>query len=160
MKDDERDTPLALAPARTFVRYEPLGVVLIFGSWNYPYVVNLKALCQAITAGNCAVIKPSEMAPASSAAIKKLVEKYLDPACFAVIEGGIEIASKICNYKWDLICFTGSTPKGKLVAEAAGRNLIPCILELGGKCPAIVDVTADVDFAAGKVASARFSNSG
>jgi acyl-CoA reductase-like NAD-dependent aldehyde dehydrogenase len=77
-----------------------------------------------------------------------------------VIEGGVEIASRICNYPWDLICFTGSTQKGKLVAEAAGKNLIPCILELGGKCPAVVDVTADIDFAAGKVAMARFGNSG
>jgi aldehyde dehydrogenase (NAD+) len=92
--------------------------------------------------------------------MKKLVEKYLDADCFTVIEGGVEIASKICDYKWDLICFTGSTQKGKLVAEAAGRNLIPCILELGGKCPAVVDVTADIDFAAAKVVSARFSNSG
>ena len=100
------------------------------------------------------------MAPASSAVIKKLVDRYLDNACYAVIEGGIEIAGKICNYQWDLICFTGSTQKGKLVAEAAGRNLIPCILELGGKCPAVVDVSADVDFAASKVANARFSNSG
>ena len=98
MKDDSRDTPLMLAPAKTFVRYEPLGVVLIFGSWNYPYVVNLKPLCQAITSGNCAVIKPSEMAPVSSAAIKKLVDNYLDPECFAVIEGGVEVASKICYY--------------------------------------------------------------
>jgi acyl-CoA reductase-like NAD-dependent aldehyde dehydrogenase len=100
------------------------------------------------------------MSPESSTVIRKLVENYLDKDCYAVIEGGIDIASRICNYKWDLICFTGSTPKGKLVAEAAGRNLIPCILELGGKCPAIVDVTADVDFAAGKVAGARFTNSG
>jgi aldehyde dehydrogenase (NAD+) len=69
MKDDVRDTPLMLAPAKTMVKYEPLGVALIFGSWNYPYVVNLKPLCQAITAGNCAVIKPSEMAPVSSGMI-------------------------------------------------------------------------------------------
>jgi len=149
-----------LAPAKTMVRYEPLGVVLIFGSWNYPYVVNLKPLCQAITSGNCAVIKPSEMSPASSTVIKKLVEKYLDRECYAVIEGGVEIASKICGYPWDLICFTGSTMKGKLVAEAAGKNLIPCILELGGKCPSVVDVTADINFAANKVAFGRFNNSG
>ena len=98
MKDEARDTPLTLAPAKTMVRYEPLGVALIFGSWNYPYVVNLKPLCQAITSGNCAVIKPSEMSPASSTVIKKLVEKYLDRDCFAVIEGGVEIAAKICDY--------------------------------------------------------------
>lgn len=109
MKDDERDTPLMFAPARTYVKYEPLGVALIFGSWNYPFVVTLKPLCQAITTGNCAVIKPSEMAPASSAIVKKLVDKYLDTTCIQVIEGGPEVAAKISNYPWDLICFTGST---------------------------------------------------
>jgi aldehyde dehydrogenase (NAD+) len=160
MRDEMRDTPLMLAPAKTMVRYEPLGVALIFGSWNYPYVVNLKPLCQAITSGNCAVIKPSEMSPASSTVIRKLVEKYLDKDCFAVIEGGVEIAAKICHYPWDLICFTGSTMKGKLVAEAAGKNLIPCILELGGKCPSVVDTSADINFAANKVAFGRFNNSG
>ena len=77
-----------------------------------------------------------------------------------MIEGGPEIAAKISNYPWDLICFTGSTQKGKLVAEAAAKNLIPCILELGGKCPLVVDISADVDFAASKVAGGRFSNSG
>lgn len=148
------------APAKSLVRYEPLGVALIFGSWNYPYVVNLKPLSQAITTGNCAVIKPSEMAPASSAVIKQLVDNYLDRDCFQVIEGGVEIAAKISNYPWDLICFTGSTEKGRLVAAAASKNLIPCILELGGKCPVVVDDSADVDFAAAKIVFARFNNSG
>jgi aldehyde dehydrogenase (NAD+) len=160
MKDVELDTPLLLAPSKTRIRYEPLGVVLIYGSWNYPYVVTLKPICQAITAGNCAIIKPSEMAPHASAVIKTLVEKYLDPDCFAVIEGGPEVAMEVQKHPFDLICFTGSTQKGKLVAEAAAKNLIPCILELGGKCPCIVDVSADIDFAAAKIAMARFSNSG
>lgn len=133
---------------------------MIFGSWNYPYVVTLKPLCQAITSGNSAVIKPSEMAPHASAVVKKLVDKYLDNDCYKVIEGGVEVAAKICHYPWDLICFTGSTIKGKLVAEAAAKNLTPCILELGGKCPAVVDESADLDFAAGKIAFARFNNSG
>ena len=100
------------------------------------------------------------MSPESSAVIRKLVEKYLDNDCFAVIEGGVEIASRICNYPWDLICFTGSTMKGKLVAEAAGRNLVPCILELGGKCPAVVDDSASIGFAAQKIAFGRLNNSG
>lgn len=100
------------------------------------------------------------MAPHASACVKKLVENYLDKECFKVIEGGVEIASKICNYPWDLICFTGSTIKGKLVAEAAAKNLVPCILELGGKCPAIVDESANIEFAAAKIAFARFNNSG
>lgn len=100
------------------------------------------------------------MAPASSAILKKLVENYLDTNCFAVIEGGVEIAAKICDYTWDMICFTGSTQKGKLVAAAAAKNLIPCVLELGGKCPAVVDTSADLDFTACKIAWARFQNSG
>ncbi len=110
------ETPLRLAPASTKVRYEPLGVVLIFGSWNYPYLVTLKPLITAICSGNCAVIKPSEMSPNASAVTKKLINTYLDKDCFDVIEGGVEIAERICSYPWDLICFTGSTPKGKLVA--------------------------------------------
>ena len=116
MKDVACDTPLMLAPCKTMIRYEPLGVALIFGSWNYPYMVTIKPLCQAIATGNCAVIKPSEMAPNSSRVIKELVEKYLDRECFAVIEGGPEVAAEIGNHYWDLICFTGSTQKGKLVA--------------------------------------------
>jgi aldehyde dehydrogenase (NAD+) len=151
---------MTLAPASCKIRYEPLGVTLIFGSWNYPYVVTLKPLVQAISAGNCAVIKPSEMAPNASAAIKKLVDKYLDNECIRVIEGGVDIASKICGYPWDLIVFTGSSEKGKLVAAAAAKNLVPCILELGGKCPTVVDESADIDFAAQKIVFARFNNSG
>lgn len=100
------------------------------------------------------------MAPHCSAVLKVLVETYLDKDCFAVLEGGVEVASQICNYPWDLICFTGSTIKGKLVAEAAAKNLVPCILELGGKCPCVVDESADIDFAAAKVCFARFNNSG
>ena len=100
------------------------------------------------------------MAPASAAVVRKIVEKYLDSRCFKVIEGGPEVAAKITTYPWDLICFTGSTEKGKLVAQAAAKNLVPCILELGGKCPVVVDTSADIDFAANKICFARFNNSG
>ena len=100
------------------------------------------------------------MGPYSSNAIKALIDNYLDNDCFAVIEGGIEIAIEITKHPWDLICFTGSTMKGKLVAEAAAKNLVPCILELGGKCPAIVDTSANIDLAARKIVFGRFTNSG
>ena len=100
------------------------------------------------------------MAPNASRVIKELVERYLDKDCIAVIEGGPEIAIEIQKHHVDLICFTGSTQKGKLVAEAAGRQLIPCIMELGGKCPAVIDTSANLDVAAAKVAFARFNNSG
>ena len=100
------------------------------------------------------------MAPKTSQAIKKLVENYLDTECFAVIEGDHLVAAEITTYPWDLICFTGSTQKGKLVAEAAAKNLVPCILELGGKCPIIVDESANIDQAAFKISFGRFTNSG
>ena len=86
------------------------------GSWNYPYVVTLKPLAQAIAAGYCVMIKPSEMSPASTKIIKSLVENYLDPECYSVIEGGPEVACAITQFKFDMICFTGSTDKGRLVA--------------------------------------------
>lgn len=100
------------------------------------------------------------MAPRSSAVMKELVEKYLDKECFAVIEGGPEVCIELQKHHVDLICFTGSTQKGKLVAEAAGRHLTPCILELGGKCPAVIDVGCNMDLAVSKISLARFVNSG
>lgn len=92
MEDTLLDSPLLVAPCSTKVRYEPMGTVLVFGSWNYPYTVTLKPLGNAIMAGNCCVIKPSELSPTSSAAMKKFVEKYLDTSCYAVIEGGMDVA--------------------------------------------------------------------
>jgi len=100
------------------------------------------------------------MSPCSSAAVRKLVENYLDRDAYSVIEGGPEVAIEITKHKFDFICFTGSTMKGKLVAEAAAKNMTPCLMELGGKCPAIVDESANIDFAASKIAFARFNNSG
>ena len=109
MQDEYFDPPLLLAPMSQKIKWEPLGVVLVFGSWNYPYVVNLKPLIQAIATGNCCIVKPSEFSPISSAAIKKLVEKYLDPRCFRVILGDAQVAISLNKLKFDLICFTGST---------------------------------------------------
>lgn len=86
---------MQFSPSSSMIRYEPLGVVLIYGSWNYPFVVTLKPLCQAITAGNCALIKPSELAPNASRVIRDLVHNYLDKSCFDVIEGGPEVAIEV-----------------------------------------------------------------
>jgi aldehyde dehydrogenase (NAD+) len=151
---------LAAAPGKSRIHHEPLGVVLIYGAWNFPILLSIAPLIQAIATGNAAVVKPSEMAPACSAIIKVLVETYLDTDLYRVIEGGPEIAMVIGDHPWDMIVFTGSTMKGKLVAAAAAKNLVPCIMELGGKCPIIVDETANLILAADKVCFARFSNSG
>lgn len=94
-KEESIDTELTFAPAYSTIKWEPLGVALIFGSWNYPYFVTLKPLAQAIAAGNCAIIKPSEFSPATSDAMLKLVTNYLDPECFKVILGGTDVAIAI-----------------------------------------------------------------
>ena len=117
-------------------------------------------MINAITAGNCCFVKPSEMCPETSNVMKKLVDKYLDNEAFAVVNGGMQLAKKMNCQKFDLICFTGSTFVGKLVATEAGKNLVPCILELGGKCPFIVDRDADINCAAFKCMSLKTSNSG
>jgi aldehyde dehydrogenase (NAD+) len=105
-------------------------------------------------------LKPSEVAPNVSAVIKKFMEKYLDQDYIRCIEGGIDVAVELNKQKLDLICFTGSTMVGKIIAGVAAKNLTPCILELGGKCPAIVHETADIGSAVDKICSAKFSNSG
>lgn len=129
-------------------------------AWNYPLMGSITPLANAIGAGNMAIIKPSEIAKSSSKVIKKLVEKYLDQKAYKVIEGDVEVSKEIITKKFDLIIFTGSPEKGKIVASEAGKNLTPCILELGGKCPCIVDKSAFIDYAASKVLFARFANCG
>ena len=116
MSDHPEEYEIIAAPANVFTRYEPLGVVAVIGSWNAPIVTTLKPLMQAITAGNCAIVKPSEMAPHSSAAMKKLIDEYLDSDCYVCIEGGVDIAVAVNNLPLDLICFTGSTTVGRIIA--------------------------------------------
>jgi aldehyde dehydrogenase (NAD+) len=159
-KDEKRQTPMMIAPGSSKVINEPLGVVLIMSAWNFPLVTSFCPLAAAIAAGNSAIIKPSEMAPHTAALVGTLISKYLDSGCFSVITGGPEVAQSIVQAKFDMIVFTGSPQKGKLVAEAAAKNLIPCILELGGKCPVIVDDSADIDHAAKKIVFGRYTNSG
>lgn len=154
------DVELLMFPARNEIQYEPMGVVGIYGTWNVPMTVTLKPMINAIAAGNCCMIKPSEMSPQVAIMIKKLCDKYLDNKAIAVINGGPQLAMKMNTQKFDLICFTGSTFVGKIVATEAAKNLVPCLLELGGKCPMIVDEGADLTNAATKCAFAKTINSG
>ena len=163
MKDEHIDTEMlqyTTCAAKTTIRYEPLGVVGVFGAWNYPYNLTMGPLLQAIVAGNCCLVKPSEHSPATSALIKTIVERYMDHDAIACVEGGIEVAVALNKKKLDLICFTGSTFVGKIVAGEAAKNLTPCILELGGKCPTIVDQGVDLSNAVHKICSTKFQNSG
>ena len=116
MEEVHADPSIIFAPCSSYVRYEPLGVALVMGSWNFPYFVTLKPLVMAIAAGNCCMIKPSELGPNSANAMKILIEKYLDQRCYKVVLGGAETSILLTSLKFDLICFTGSTQKGKLVA--------------------------------------------
>lgn len=160
MKGTCVDTPMYLGPAKSRIIYEPRGIVAILGSWNYPIYTVLSPLVNAIAAGNTAIIKPSELSPFICKKLINFLRANHDSDSYFMLEGQIEVAKALTNAKVDMICFTGSTEKGKLVAEAAAKNLVPCLLELGGKSPLVVDSSASVSFAAKKIAMAKFVNSG
>ena len=154
------DTSVPIGPGKSYVIPEPYGIALVMSAWNYPLFTLIPPAATAIAAGNCVVVKPSEMAPHTSKVVVELFEKYLDKDCFRVIEGQVEVAKAITREKFDVIVFTGSPEKGKLVAKAAAENLVPCVLELGGKNPTIVDRDANLDNAAMRIVSSRFINAG
>ena len=153
-------TPMLALPARSFIVPEPLGVALIIGPWNYPVQLVLAPLVGAIAAGNCAVIKPSEMAVHSAAALARHLPDYLDPECIAVIEGGAAETEALLAERWDKIFYTGGGHVGRIVMAAAARHLTPVTLELGGKSPAIVLEDANIGAAARRIVWGRFLNAG
>lgn len=160
MKPRRVPTPITLLGATSRVVHEPKGVVLIISPWNFPYNLTLGPLVSAIAAGNCVMIKPSEMTPASTAQMKRMLGGLFAEDEVAVIEGDASVASELLKLKFDHIFFTGSPSVGKVVMKAAAEHLTSVTLELGGKSPVIVDRTADLDEAAGKVAWGKFLNSG
>jgi acyl-CoA reductase-like NAD-dependent aldehyde dehydrogenase len=160
MKPLRARTPFLLLPGRTTTRFEPLGVGLIIGAWNYPIQLILSPLIAALSAGNAAVLKPSEISPASAAALAELVPQYLDRDAVSVVTGGIPETTTLLEQRWDHIFFTGAPPIGKIVMAAAAKNLTPVVLELGGKSPAIVDESADLAVATRRIAHGRWLNAG
>lgn len=140
-------TPLGAYPGTSSVKPQPRGVVLVMGSWNFP-ISTITPFVSAIAAGNAVIIKPSEFAPATSRAFKAFFEKYLDRRYYRCIQGAVKTSIKLTGTAFDMICFTGSTFTGKLIAKAASEHLTPLILELGGKCPTVVDRTANLQLAA------------
>jgi aldehyde dehydrogenase (NAD+) len=153
-------TPLIMAPGRTEIRFDPLGVGLIIGAWNYPIMLSLSPLVAAIAGGNAAVIKPSEVSPACAEVIAKLVPQYLDTQAFSVVEGGVPETTALLKQPWDHIFFTGGPPIGKVVMTAAAKHLTPVVLELGGKNPTIVHESADLRVTARRIAQGRWMNAG
>src|SRR5712692_2121071 len=153
-------TPLVLAPSHGHVRFDPLGVGLIIGTWNYPLMLTLSPLVAAISAGNAAVIKPSEVSAATAEVIAGFVPQYLDRKAFSVVLGGVPETTALLEQEWDHIFFTGGTTVAKLVMTAAARRLTPVVLELGGKNPTIVHSSANLRVAAHRIAFGRWFNSG
>jgi len=160
MKPERVRTSLAAWPGRSYICREPLGVTLIIAAWNYPFHLVVLPLIGAIAAGNCVMLKPSEVAPQVSAFIAKWIPKYLDPSAIQVTEGGVLETTALLEQQWDHIFFTGSGTVGRVVMEAAAKHLTPVTLELGGKSPCIVDESADLDSAAKRIVYGKFLNAG
>jgi aldehyde dehydrogenase (NAD+) len=152
--------PLPFKPGSARIVSQPLGVVLVIAPWNYPVQLSLGPMVAALAAGNTVVLKPSELAPATSAALAELVPTYLDGRAVAVVEGDAEVAQELLAQRFDHILYTGGREVGKIVMRAAAEHLTPVTLELGGKSPAIVAGDADVDIAAHRIAWGRFANAG
>jgi aldehyde dehydrogenase (NAD+) len=160
MRPERVRTSWVAMPGRSYIYREPLGVTLIIGAWNYPVHLVLLPLVGAIAAGNCVVLKPSEVAPNVSALLAKWVPKYLDPKAIQVVEGGVPETSALLREKWDHIFYTGNGTVGSIVMQAAAKHLTPVTLELGGKSPCIVDESADLDLAAKRIVYGKFFNAG
>ncbi|MBQ7309501.1 MAG: aldehyde dehydrogenase [Clostridia bacterium] len=153
-------TPLAQFPAKSYTKAVPRGNVLIMSPWNYPVLLTLSPLADAIAAGNTAIIKPSAYAPASSALVEKIITETFPEEYIAVITGGRQENADLLKKKFDLIFFTGSKNVGKEVLRHAAETLTPTVLELGGKSPCIVDSTAKIPLAAKRIVFGKFLNCG
>jgi aldehyde dehydrogenase (NAD+) len=154
------DTPLALMGARGWMQAEPKGVCLVIAPWNYPFYLAIDPLISALAAGNCVIIKPSEMTSGVAALLSRMAQEVFDPAEVAVVEGDKDVATELLKLPFDHIFFTGSPQVGKVVMRAAAEHLTSVTLELGGKSPAIVDETANLRDAAEKIVWGKGINAG
>jgi aldehyde dehydrogenase (NAD+) len=153
-------SPLAVAPSRSYIHYQPLGLNLIIAPWNYPVQLAFAPIVGALAAGNVAIVKPSELAPASSAACAEIAREAFSEEHVAVIEGGVETSQALLARRWDHIFFTGGTAVGRVVAKAGAEHLSRVTLELGGKSPTIITASADLDVAARRIVWAKTINAG
>jgi aldehyde dehydrogenase (NAD+) len=160
IKPRKAQLSLSQLPGSAWVQPEPLGNVLIMGPWNYPFQLIISPLMGAIAAGNCAILKPSELAPTTSRVLAKLVQETFDPAYVALVEGGVETAQALLAEPFDHILFTGGGRVGKLVMQAAAEHLTPVTLELGGKSPCIVDGDTNLEVTAKRIVWGKFLNAG
>ncbi|MBD2493703.1 aldehyde dehydrogenase [Nostoc sp. FACHB-280] len=159
-KPQKAEVPIEFFSYSAKIYAEPLGVVLIIGPWNYPFNLIIAPLVGAIAAGNCSILKPSELAPATSSLLAKMMAKYFAPEFITVVEGGVEASQKLLAEKFDHIFFTGGTAVGKIVMEAAAKHLTPVTLELGGKSPCIVDADINLEHTVRRITWGKFINAG
>ena len=162
MKPQKVSTNLLNLPGKSLIYKEPLGVVLIIGPWNYPLQLLFTPLVGAMAAGNCAVLKPSEFAPATAAVMKKIIEENFTSEYILYVEGeGAAVVPEMMNhFRFDHVFYTGSTQVGKMIYQMAAAQLVPVTLELGGKSPCVVESDANLKIAARRIALTKFSNAG
>ncbi|XP_045823418.1 aldehyde dehydrogenase family 3 member H1-like isoform X2 [Trifolium pratense] len=161
MKPEKVSTSITTFPSSAEIVSEPLGVVLIISTWNFPFSLSLDPVIGAISAGNTVVLKPSEIAPATSSLLANLLEIYLDNSAVRVVEGSVPETTALLDQKWDKILYTGSARVGRIVMAAAAKHLTPVILELGGKCPAVVDSNINLQVTARRIIAGKWAcNSG
>ncbi|XP_054616184.1 aldehyde dehydrogenase family 3 member B1 isoform X1 [Dunckerocampus dactyliophorus] len=160
MQADYVSKTLATKLDDCFVRREPLGVVLIIGTWNYPLQLLILPMVGAIAAGNCVIIKPSEVSAATDLLIAELIPKYLSQDCYAVVRGGADETMALLQNRFDHIFYTGSQAVARSILQQASVHLTPVTMELGGKCPCLIYGRVDIAAAARRLAWAKFFNAG
>lgn len=160
IKPTKVSVPLLVYPATAKIVPEPLGTVLMIGPWNFPVTLSLTPLLGAIAAGNCAILKPSEHANHVSDLLARLIPEYLDAECIVVVQGAVEETTALLQHQFDHIFFTGSESVGRIVYEAAAKHMTPVTLELGGKSPAIIDESANLQVAANRILFGKTLNAG
>ncbi|WP_323704342.1 aldehyde dehydrogenase [Mammaliicoccus sp. Dog046] len=154
------NTPVFLFPSKSYTIHEPYGTVLIIGPFNYPFQLVFEPLIGAIAAGNCAVVKPSELTPNVTRVIQNIIAQAFEEDFVTCVTGDKTVTEELLTYPFDFVFFTGSTKIGQIVYEQASKQLIPVALELGGKSPAIVDKTANIKVAAERIAFGKYINAG
>ncbi|KAE8100707.1 hypothetical protein FH972_018575 [Carpinus fangiana] len=157
MTPEKVKTSITAFPSSAEIVPEPLGVVLVISPWNYPFLLSLEPVVGAIAAGNAVVLKPSEISPATSSLLGKLITEYMDNSLVKVVEGAVAETSALLEQKWDKICYTGNGRVGRIVMAAAAKHLTPVLLELGGKSPVVVDSGINLQVATRRIIAGKWA---
>lgn len=161
LKPVKHATPLWMQPGHSYVKYEPLGTILVLGTWNYATLLSILPVAGALASGNAVILKPSELAPAQADVMARLLPKYVDPAALSVLIGGPQISKALVDsYPWGKVFYTGGSTVGAIIGASCAARLIPCALELGGKSPTIILEDANLPVSCRRIVQGKFVNSG